>query len=52
MLEKESQEYKDVKAFALYGHSRPVKKLRFNRDGDMFFTCAEDKLIIAWDLEG
>lgn len=51
MLDKETSDYKDVKAFALHGHTRPVKKLKFNRDGDMFFTCGDDKLIIAWDIE-
>lgn len=52
MLEiKETIDYKDVRAFTLHGHSRPVKKMKFNRDGDMFFTCSDDKLMIAWDLE-
>jgi translation initiation factor 3 subunit I len=49
---KETSDYKDVRAFALYGHTRPVKKIRFNRDGDMFFTCGDDKLMNAWDLDG
>lgn len=48
---KETSDYKDVKAFVLPGHSRPVKKIRFNRDGDMFFTCGDDRSIIAWDKD-
>jgi len=41
----------DMKAFVLYTHSRPVKKVKFNRDGDMFFTCSDDKTICAWSSE-
>jgi WD40 repeat protein len=51
MNEKDSIDYKDVRCFALHGHTRPVKKLKFNWDGDMFFTCGDDKLIVAWDKD-
>lgn len=42
----------EMRAFALYGHSRPVKQIKFNRDGDLFFTCSDDKQIIVWDQDG
>lgn len=45
------QEYREMKAFALHGHTRPVRKIKFNRDGDMFFTCGDDKYICAWTKE-
>lgn len=47
-----SIEHSQAKQFALNGHSRPVKMVRYNFDGDMFFTCSDDKQIIAWSNEG
>ena len=41
----------EMKAFVLYTHSRPVKKVKYNRDGDMFFTCSDDKTICAWNKD-
>lgn len=45
---QKSAEHSTMKQFNLNGHSRPVRKVKYNHDGDMFFTCSDDKLIIAW----
>lgn len=45
------KEHSFAKQFLLQGHSRPVKMVKYNKDGDMFFTCSHDKNIIAWDNE-
>lgn len=45
------KEHSFAKQFLLQGHSRPVKMVKYNKDGDMFFTCSHDKRIIAWDNE-
>ena len=47
----DKEDYSEMKAFSLHGHTRPVKRVRFNRDGDMFFTCSDDKTICAWTLD-
>lgn len=51
MADKKGTEHSEAKQFALNGHSRPVKMVKYNIDGDMFFTCSDDKLIIAWGNE-
>lgn len=51
MADVKGPEHSQVKQYALNGHSRPVKMVRYNYDGDMFFTCSDDKLIIAWSNE-
>ena len=38
-------------SYTLQSHSRPIKRVRFNRDGDMFFSCSDDKSICAWTKE-
>mmetsp|Transcript_9160 Transcript_9160/g.10336 ORF Transcript_9160/g.10336 Transcript_9160/m.10336 type:complete len:220 (+) Transcript_9160:44-703(+) len=50
-MSKKGEERYKVKQFALNGHSRPVKMVKYNKDGDMFFTCSDDKTIIAWSNE-
>ena len=40
-----------MKSYTLWSHERPIKKIRFNRDGDMFFTCSDDKRICAWSKD-
>lgn len=50
-MSKKGKEHSTVKQFSLNGHTRPVRMVRYNRDGDMFFTCSDDNLIIAWDNE-
>jgi translation initiation factor 3 subunit I len=51
MADKKGPEHSQVKQFSLNGHSRPVKMVKYNTDGDMFFTCSDDKLIIGWSNE-
>lgn len=50
-MSKKGKEHSTVKQYALNGHSRPVKMVKYNKEGDMFFTCSDDKLIIAWGNE-
>lgn len=47
-MSKKTKEHSTVKQFSLKGHSRPVRMVKYNRDGDMFFTCSNDYSIIAW----
>lgn len=50
-MSKKGKEHSTVKQFSLNGHTRPVNMVRYNKDGDIFFTCSNDKNIIAWDNE-
>lgn len=50
-MSKKGKEHSVAKQFLLQGHSRPVKMVKYNSDGDMFFSCSDDKLIIAWSNE-
>lgn len=50
-MSKRGKEHSVAKQFLLQGHSRPVKSVKYNTDGDMFFSCSDDKLIIAWSNE-
>ena len=47
-MSKKTKEHSTVKQFSLKGHSRPVRMVKYNRDGDMFFTWSSDYSIIAW----
>ncbi len=33
----------------LTGHSRPVLKIQFNFDGDLLFTCSDDKTVCMYN---
>ena len=33
----------------LTGHSRPVLKVQFNYDGDLLFTCSDDKTVCMYN---
>ena len=33
----------------LTGHSRPVQKVQFNFDGDLLFTCSDDKTVCMYN---
>lgn len=35
----------------LTGHSRPVQKVKFNFDGDLLFTCSDDKTVCMYETE-
>ena len=35
----------------LTGHSRPVQKVQFNYDGDLLFTCSDDKSVCMYSTQ-
>lgn len=37
-----------MNVFALRGHERPVRVVKFNRDGDLLFTCSDDSYVVVW----
>lgn len=37
-----------MRVILLKGHERPITDIQYNRDGDLLFSCAKDKLITAW----
>ncbi|CDO56014.1 similar to Saccharomyces cerevisiae YMR146C TIF34 eIF3i subunit of the core complex of translation initiation factor 3 (eIF3) [Geotrichum candidum] len=37
-----------MRPIVLRGHQRPLTKLRFNRDGDLLFSTARDKIANIW----
>jgi len=39
---------KKMKPIILQGHSRPIKDIKFNKDGDFIFTASSDRLITLW----
>jgi WD40 repeat protein len=36
------------KVFALFGHNRPVRMIKFNREGDIVVTCGDDGAVCMW----
>jgi len=40
-----------MKPLILQGHSRPIKDIKFNKDGDFIFTGSNDRLITLWSSE-
>ena len=40
-----------MKPIILQGHSRPIKDIKFNKDGDLIFTASSDRLITLWAAE-
>jgi translation initiation factor 3 subunit I len=37
-----------MKPISLHGHDRSVTCIRYNRDGDLLFSCAKDSLPNVW----
>jgi len=37
-----------MKPIILHGHERPITKVKFNRDGDLLFSCSKDMVPTAW----
>jgi translation initiation factor 3 subunit I len=33
----------------LAGHSRPVRKVQYNYDGDLLFTCSDDGTVCMYN---
>lgn len=40
-----------IRPILLKGHSRPLTKCKFNRDGDLLFTCGKDQKPNVWYAE-
>jgi translation initiation factor 3 subunit I len=40
-----------MKPIILQGHSRPIKDLKFNKDGDFLFSASNDRFITLWASE-
>jgi translation initiation factor 3 subunit I len=40
-----------MKPIILQGHSRPIKDIKFNREGDLLFTGSNDRLVTLWNAE-
>jgi len=39
-----------MKPINLQGHSRPIKKVKFNESGDLLFTASSDRTIVSWSI--
>eukprot|EP00744_Colponema_vietnamica_P001969 GILI01003175.1.p1 GENE.GILI01003175.1~~GILI01003175.1.p1 ORF type:complete len:334 (-),score=70.85 GILI01003175.1:249-1250(-) len=37
-----------MRPILLHGHERPITFLKYNRDGDLLFTCGKDRLVTLW----
>jgi len=37
-----------MRPYMLKGHSRPLTRVKFNREGDLLFTCAKDNKPTVW----
>ena len=40
-----------MKPILLAGHTRPLTKIRYNREGDLLFSVAKDKNPSVWRAE-
>jgi translation initiation factor 3 subunit I len=40
-----------MKPFILQGHSRPIRDIKFNREGDLLFTGSSDRFVTLWGSE-
>ena len=40
-----------IRPILLKGHSRPLTRVKFNRDGDLLFTCGKDHKPNVWYAE-
>lgn len=39
-----------MKPVNLQGHSRPIKKVKFNENGEIIYTASSDRTIISWGI--
>jgi len=37
-----------MRPLLLQGHERPLTQIKYNRDGDLLFSCSKDKTICVW----
>jgi translation initiation factor 3 subunit I len=40
-----------MKPIILQGHSRPIRDIKFNREGDLLFTASNDRYVTLWGAE-
>eukprot|EP00747_Dinoflagellata_sp_TGD_P064027 gnl/TRDRNA2_/TRDRNA2_153709_c1_seq1.p1 gnl/TRDRNA2_/TRDRNA2_153709_c1~~gnl/TRDRNA2_/TRDRNA2_153709_c1_seq1.p1 ORF type:complete len:268 (-),score=-24.28 gnl/TRDRNA2_/TRDRNA2_153709_c1_seq1:43-846(-) len=40
-----------MKSFLLKGHQRPLTFIKFNRYGNLLFSCSKDSIITLWDSQ-
>jgi translation initiation factor 3 subunit I len=40
-----------MKPIILQGHSRPIRDIKFNKDGDLLFTASNDRFVTLWASE-
>eukprot|EP01006_Ploeotia_vitrea_P050573 TRINITY_DN67475_c6_g2_i1.p1 TRINITY_DN67475_c6_g2~~TRINITY_DN67475_c6_g2_i1.p1 ORF type:complete len:335 (+),score=42.64 TRINITY_DN67475_c6_g2_i1:59-1063(+) len=40
-----------IRPVALHGHTRALTRVKFNREGDLLFSCAKDTSPTVWDSE-
>jgi translation initiation factor 3 subunit I len=40
-----------MKPIILQGHSRPIRDIKFNREGDLLFTGSNDRYVTLWGAE-
>jgi len=40
-----------MKPIILQGHSRPIRDIKFNKEGDLLFTGSNDRLVTLWASE-
>merc|ERR1712128_140496 len=38
----------EMRPLLLQGHERPITQIKYNRDGDLLFSCSKDKTICVW----
>ena len=44
----ETRTYTDMRPTLLQGHERSLNQIKYNRDGDLLFSVAKDKILCAW----
>lgn len=37
-----------MRPFLLSGHERSLNQIKFNREGDLLFSCSKDHVVNAW----
>jgi translation initiation factor 3 subunit I len=40
-----------MKPLLLQGHERSLTQIKYNREGDLLFSCSKDKSVCVWFIE-